>query len=124
MPRSGRLLVLAVLAGACVSAPAPAAASTLLRLNGMGPLKLGMTRVDAVKTGWLSDRAPGCPLEAPVPTTYRLEGAAAPGALAGSVVFRRGKLRNITVTRGARTAAGVVVRKTTPTGMARLYRRA
>lgn len=124
MRMSLRVGLLVVALAACAAVPAPAFAATLLRLDGIGPLKLGMSRVDAVRTGWLSDRAPGCPMDLPVPTTYRLEGAAAPRALAGMVQFQHGKLNNITVTRAARTAVGVTVGRTSPSGMVRLYRRA
>ena len=93
----------------CVLGPASSAgaATTLLRLNGIGPLKLGMTRAAAVKTGWLADRAPGCELASPRPVTYLFTGPKAPGALRGSADFVRGRLRVISVSRGVRTRVGV-----------------
>jgi len=103
--------------------PAGASAQPTLRLDGIGPLRLGMLRPAAVATGWLTGKGKGCPLASPVPVTYRLGGRRAPGALRGSVEFVNGRLRSITVTRGARTAAGVRVGVTSPAGMARLYRR-
>jgi hypothetical protein len=122
----GRLLSLLLLSTACLlGAGATASASTLLRLDGIGPLKLGMTRTAAVGTGWLAHRGRGCELGGPpIPITYRLAGRRAPSGLAGSVQFDRGRLRNVTVTAGARTAVGVRVGRTTAVGMGRLYHRA
>lgn len=103
--------------------PADASAQPTLRLDGIGPLQLGMSRSSAVATGWLTGRGKGCPLASPAPVTYRLGGRRAPAALRGSVEFANGRLRSVTVTRGARTAVGVRVGVTSPAGMARLYRR-
>jgi hypothetical protein len=100
-----------------------AGAATLLRLNGIGPLKLGMTRADAVATGWLAQRQTGCPLGGPpLPITYRLTGANAPSGIRGTAEFTGGRLRNLSFTRGVRTAAGVRVRHTTIAGMVRRYK--
>jgi hypothetical protein len=109
----------------CLLGGATASATTLLRLDGVGPLNLGMTRTAAVDTGWLAHRGRGCELGGPpIPITYRLAGRRAPSGLAGSVQFDRGHLSNVTVTAGARTAVGVLVGHTTAVGMGRLYRRA
>ena len=114
-------LVLAVLVATAAAAPAQGA--TLLRLDGIGPLKLGMTKAAALDTGWLANRAPGCELRSPVPVTYRLTGAQAPPGLDGSAEFRRGVLAVLSFRRGVRTANGVVPGKTTVAGMVNRYRR-
>ncbi|HEU4974088.1 MAG TPA: hypothetical protein VFT50_03285 [Baekduia sp.] len=120
-----RLLVATALAASCCAAPAAAHGAAVLRLDGIGPLKLGMGRVAAVRTGWLAHRGTGCPLGGPpVPVTYRLAGAAAPRGLRGMVQFEHGRLTNVSVTRGARTSAGVRVGHTAAIGMVRRYRRA
>ena len=101
---SGLVIVLACLLG---PASAADAATTLLRLDGIGPLKLGMTRTAAVKTGWLADRAPGCELASPRPITYRFTGPKAPRGLRGSAQFDRGRLSTVSFSRGVRTRVGV-----------------
>jgi hypothetical protein len=101
---SGLVVVLVCLLG---PASAADAATTLLRLDGVGPLKLGMTRAAAVKTGWLADRAPGCELASPRPITYRFTGPKAPGGLRGSAQFDSGRLSVISFSRGVRTRVGV-----------------
>jgi hypothetical protein len=114
--------LIAVLAAATVPAAAPR--PTLLRLDGIGPLKLGMTRSAAVATGWLADRGRGCPLGAEVPVTYRLSGDAAPDGLRGSAEFTDDRLDTLVVTRGARTAVGVRPFHTTIKAMVDRYRKA
>lgn len=109
----------------CLLAPASSAgaATTLLRLDGIGPLKLGMTRAAAVKTGWLAHRAPGCELVSPRPVTYLFTGFKAPSGLRGSAQFERGRLRVLSFSGGVRT--GVGVRIGAPTGrMVSKYRHA
>src|SRR6185437_12498858 len=101
---SGLVIVLACLLGPASVADA---ATTLLRLDGIGPLKLGMTRTAAVKTGWLADRAPGCELASPRPITYRFTGPKAPRGLRGSAQFDRGRLSTVSFSRGVRTRVGV-----------------
>src|SRR5436190_7665085 len=112
-------LVVAIAAIAAVSTGVTAAAAggpTILRLKGVGPLHLGMGRTAAVHTGWLAHRGQGCELGGPpIPITYRIDGPNAPPDVRGSVEFAKGKLDNISFTRGVRTRAGVVVRKTTVT---------
>lgn len=123
------LLPAAALAGALLPASAPAlsvapsAAPTLLRLDGIGPLRLGMTQSAALRTGWLANRGTGCELGGrPFPVTYQLSGSRAPDGVVGSAEFQRGRLRNLSFTRGVRTAAGVVVGRTTARGTVNRYR--
>jgi hypothetical protein len=101
---SGLVVLLLCLLGPASTA---GAATTLLRLDGIGPVKLGMTRAAALKTGWLADRAPGCELASPRPITYRFTGPKAPGGLRGSAQFERGRLSVISFTGGVRTRVGV-----------------
>ena len=110
----GRLLPAAVIAAALLApSGAQAASPQTLRLDGVGPLALGMSRADAVATGWLSDRGRGCPLGGrPYPVTYRLRGAEAPRGLAGGVEFQDGRLAVMSFRRGVRTEAGITVAKT------------
>lgn len=99
------------------------AAPASLRLDGIGPLKLGMTRAAALRTGWLAQPRSGCPLGGkPYPIDYRLSGPRAPAVVQGTAEFQRGRLRVLSFTRGVRTAAGVVVGETTSGGMAYRYR--
>ncbi len=86
---------------------AVSAAPTTLRLDGIGPLKLGMTRASAERTGWLSHRSRGCEVASPVPVAYRLDGRRAPKALAGSAEFSAGRLTSLSFRAGVRTALGV-----------------
>jgi hypothetical protein len=103
---SGLVVVLACL---LLPASSAGAATTLLRLDGIGPLKLGMTRAAAVKTGWLAHRAPGCELVTPRPVTYRFTGPKAPGGLHGTAQFDGGRLSAVSFTRGVRTRVGVQI---------------
>lgn len=104
---------------------APAQGATLLRLDGIGPLKLGMSRTGGLGTGWLSNRGTGCELGGkPYPITYQLKGAEAPAGIDGSAEFRSGKLAIMSFRGGVKTAAGVVPGKTTVTGMVTRYREA
>src|SRR5438067_9018651 len=85
-----------------------AAAKTTLRLDGIGPLKLGMKRAAAVRTGWLAHRAKGCPLAGPAaPVTYSFTGPSAPRGLRGSAEFQSGRLHTLSFTGGVRTKPGV-----------------
>lgn len=104
---------------------APSAAPTLLRLDGIGPLRLGMTRQAAVATGWLAKRGTGCPLGGPpLPVTYRVDGPKAPAAVDGTAEFSGDRLRSLVFGGGVRTAAGVVVGSTTAAQMVARYRAA
>jgi hypothetical protein len=112
-----------LLAGASVAATAAtASATTRLHLDGIGPLKLGMTRTAALATGWLANRQPGCELESPRPIDYRFSGPNAPRGLHGTADFQGGKLRALSFTGGARTATGVTVGHTTTARMVARYR--
>jgi hypothetical protein len=116
-------LLLALPLAALLAAPAQGA--TLLRLDGIGPLKLGMSRLAALDTGWLGSRGTGCELGGPpLPITYKFTGAQAPDGIDGSVEFNRGKATNFSFDGGVRTAAGVVPGKTTVTSMVTRYRNA
>lgn len=107
--------------GTALSAPPP----TLLRLDGIGPLKLGMSRTAAVSTGWLAGRKTGCPLGGPpLPVTFTLSGPKAPAGIAGVAEFTQGRLRSLSFTGGVRTAAGVVLGTTTTAQMVARYRSA
>jgi hypothetical protein len=126
MRRLSALLCFAILGAAILVAPAGpagAASTTTLRLDGIGPLKLGMSRTAAVKTGWLSNRGTGCELAGPpLPIAYQLKGAAAPKGLTGSAEFNGGKLTSLSFRKGVRTAAGVVVGTTTTAQMVSRYK--
>jgi hypothetical protein len=112
------LPVLAVLA-------APAHGATLLRLDGIGPLKLGMSRMASLDTGWLSNRQTACTLGGkPYPIAYSLDGASAPKPIKGTIEFNQEKLTSLLFYKGVRTATGVVPGKTTVTGMVTRYRNA
>lgn len=115
--------LLVVLAGPA-AALSPAAPPTL-RLDGIGPLRLGMRSDAALRTGWLARRDRGCELGGPpIPVTYRLTGPRAAGGIGGFAEFRFGRLRNLSFTRGVRTAVGVVPGTTPQRRMVALYRRA
>src|SRR5204863_1747575 len=76
-------LITALAAAAVVAAPAHGA--TLVRLDGIGQLKLGMSRMAALDTGWLGARSTGCTLGGkPYPIDYTLTGAKAPAGIKGS----------------------------------------
>ena len=127
MRRLSPALGLAALAAAMLWAPANAAggpATTVVRLDGIGPLRLGMTRTAAVATGWLAGRSSGCPLGGTPPITYRLTGAKAPKGIKGSVDFVDGRLSTMSFTRGVRTSTGVTVGRTTTARMVARYRAA
>lgn len=118
-----RRLLLALPLAALLAPPAPAA--TLLRLDGVGPLELGMARSLALGTGWLSDRRSGCPLGGrPYPIGYSLDGPVAPPAIRGQAEFVDGRLRTLTFAKGVRTATGVVPGRTTWRKMVVRYRKA
>jgi hypothetical protein len=121
------LLVAAAIAGSALAAHPPAASpasTTVLRLDGIGPLRLGMTRTAALATGWLAGRSSGCPLGGTPPITYRFTGARAPRAIRGSVEFVDNRLSTMSFTAGVRTSTGVTVRRTTTGRMVARYRAA
>jgi len=120
-----RALTVAVAAALLAVVPATgAAATTVLRLDGIGPLRLGMTREAALAPGWLAHRAPGCELASPRPVTYRFTGPHAPAGIRGSAQFDGDLLTGLAFTRGVRTALGVRVGRTTPGRMVARYRSA
>jgi hypothetical protein len=119
------VLAFAVALAALAGLAGQAAGATLLRLDGIGPLHLGMTRAAAVATGWLAHRTTGCELAGPpLPVVYRFTGPRAPRGIVGDAEFDRGRLRNLSFTRGVRTAVGVRVGSTTTSDMVVRYRRA
>ena len=125
MPR--KRFAFSVLLGCLLFAPATSAGATptTLRLDGIGPLKLGMRVTAARQTGWLADRRTGCPLGGPpLPVTYRLIGRRAPDGIRGIAEFNRGRLTGLSFTRGVRTAAGVTVGVTSSARMVARYRAA
>jgi hypothetical protein len=127
MRRRNRVLVLAAMAGAALGVPATeagAASTTVVRLDGVGPLHLGMTRSAALATGWLAERRPGCPLGGRPPITYRLTGPQAPRTIRGSAEFENHRLSTLSFTRGVRTSTGVTVGRTTAARMVARYRTA
>jgi hypothetical protein len=114
-----------IAAVASSAAPATATASTVLRLDGIGPLHLGMSRTAAVQTGWLAGRSTGCELGGPpLPVTYRFTGPKAPRDVVGTAEFHANRLRVLSFTRGVRTSTGVTVRRTTTSRMVARYRQA
>lgn len=124
------LLAAVALAGAALPSTASAdlvAGSTtpLLRPDGIGPLKLGMSSAAALRTRWLARRGTGCELGGrPFPVTYQLSGPSAPDGVVGSAEFQRGRLRTLSFTRGVETTTGVSVGETTVRGMVTRYRAA
>jgi hypothetical protein len=127
MGHRNSLLVVAAIAGSALAVQPPAASpasTTVLRLDGIGPLHLGMTRTAALATGWLADRGSGCPLGGTPPITYRFTGAKAPKGTKGSAEFSDGRLRALSFTRGVRTSTGVTVGRTTTARMVARYRAA
>jgi hypothetical protein len=123
--RAWQCLVSIALVALSAATPATATASTVLRLDGIGPLHLGMSRTAAVQTGWLAGRSTGCELGGPpLPVTYRFTGPKAPRGLVGTAEFHADRLRVLSFTRGVRTSAGVTVRKTTASRMVARYRQA
>ena len=114
---SAVVVVLGLAAG-----PAHAA---VLHLDGVGPLRLGMLRSDALDTGWLSGRRPGCELGGPpIPIDYRVRGRGRYAAVRGFAEFSHGRLGNLTFSRGVKTVFGVEPGRTTPAEMVARYRRA
>lgn len=103
---------------------APAHGATLLRLDGIGPLKMGMSRTAGLDTGWLSNRHPGCELGGkPYPIGYRTSGPSAPKGLKSFVEFNSDRLTSLTATAGVRTPVGVRI-GTTVSNMVKRYRAA
>jgi hypothetical protein len=105
-----------------LAVPAIAAAPAKLRLNGIGPLKLGMTRAAGLRTGWLAHGGPGCELGGrPFPITYTLSGPSAPSGVRGTAQFVHGRLQALSFSRGVRTGKGVWVGHTRTSRMVSAY---
>lgn len=113
---------LAFLIALTLCACSRSAVGATLRLDGIGPLRLGMTSTAATATGWLAHRGRGCPLGATPPITYRVDGRRAPKGVRGSIEFADGHLTDMSFTAGVRTVAGVTVGSTTPSRMVARYR--
>ena len=113
---------------ACIASLAlitsPATASTILDLDGLGPVKLGMDENAVISTGWIGDKSDGCELASPPPSTYTFSGDSAPAGVTGTLTFTDGALESIVVTRGAQTALGIAPRRSTARTMVRRYRAA
>jgi hypothetical protein len=127
MGHRNSILVAAAITGSALAVQPPAASPasrTVLRLEGIGPVRLGMTRTAALATGWLAGRGSGCPLGGTPPITYRFTGAKAPRAIRGSVEFVDNRLSTMSFTAGVRTSTGVTVRRTTTGRMVARYRAA
>ncbi|MFN8222717.1 MAG: hypothetical protein U0R50_05635 [Gaiellales bacterium] len=108
-----------------VALASPQTTPALLRLDGVGPLKLGMTRQAAVATGWLAHRSHGCELGGkPYPITYRLDGPRAPSTLRASAEFVDDRLRTLSFSAGARTGLGIEPGRSTAAQMVTRYRAA
>jgi hypothetical protein len=127
MPVRAAVAALFAVLGA-VASPVDAAiasSTTVLRLDGVGPLHLGMTRSQALATGWLAGRGTGCELAGPpLPITYRFTGARAPRGIVGVAEFHAHRLSVLSFTRGVRTSTGVTVGRTTTSRMVARYRQA
>lgn len=131
------LLAAVVVAGpATADRPAPDAAAaarrapsnTTLRFDGIGAIRLGMTRNAAYKTGLIRSHADTClDGKKPLPVSYGSDGPkAAPGSRFTSYFRggRNGRLMHIFVTAGVRTELGIRPGVSTASEMMRVYRRA
>ena len=108
---------------ALAAVASPAHGATLVRLDGIGPVKLGMSRMAALDTNWLGARSTGCTLGGkPYPVDYSLTGAKAPSGIKGTAEFQHGKLMNMAFSGGVRTATGVVPGTTSWPTMVTKYR--
>lgn len=118
-----RIVIGAGVVVVALTAPATGSAATpLLRLDGIGPLKLGMTRAAAVSTGWLANKTLGCELASPRPVVFQFTGPKAPAGLKGSASFVGRKLVNISFRSGVRTRLGIRPGVSTARAMVRAYR--
>jgi hypothetical protein len=119
-----RIVIGAAVTAAVLTATAAGSAATpLMRLDGVGPVKLGMTRSAAVSTGWLANKTLGCELASPRPVVFQFTGPKAPAGLKGSASFVGGKLVNVSFRRGVRTRLGIRPGVSTAGAMVRAYRR-
>lgn len=117
-----RASIAIVLLPCLVVSQAAGARAPVLRLNGIGPLSLGMSRPTAIATGWLANRSLGCELASPRPVVYSLTGPRAPRGIAGSVSFVGEKLVSVSIRRGAQTGLGIAPGRSTVRAMVATYR--
>jgi hypothetical protein len=82
------------------TAPTSSEEEVVLRTDGLGPLRLGMTAADAEKTGLIGSVGPGCELGG-------TEAAKLQAPLVGTVNFSEGKLESIDLRAGASTEEDV-----------------
>lgn len=104
------------------------ASPTTIRLDGIGPLRLGMTRRAATATGWLRSSSETCNDRAgALPQVMRADGPRAAPAVNLSAYFRsgaNGKLTHLMFSGGARTELGIRPGVSTAAQMIARYRRA
>ena len=128
MRRLSSALGAAALAGAVLCAPATTTAAgpatTVLRLDGIGPLHLGMTRTAALGTGWLAGRSCGVPSGRHAPDHLPLHRPEGPEGDQGLGRVRERPSDHMSFTRGVRTSTGVTVGRTTTARMVARYRAA
>lgn len=117
------LIGVALTAVVLTATAAGSAATPLMRLRGIGPVQLGMTRPAAVSTGWLAHKTLGCELASPRPVVFQFDGPKAPAGLKGSASFVGGKLVNISFRSGVHTRLGIRPGVSTVGAMIRAYRR-
>lgn len=130
------LTAVVVAAPATADRPAPAAAAaarrapsnTTLRLDGIGALRLGMTRNTAYKTGLIRTHSETClDRKKPLPISYGSDGPkAAPGSRFTAYFKggRNGRLTHILATAGVRTELGIRPGVSTVSQLTKAYRRA
>ncbi len=116
-----RARAIALLTTTAALATTPAYALTTVRLDGIGPLKLGMSTSAALKTKWLSGKQKGCELASPRPTTYEFHGTKAPKGISGFAEFTSGKLTNLSFSAGVRTGKGTIPGRSSLAGMKKVY---
>ncbi len=127
-------VVIAAPATADRSAPDAAAAArrapsnTTLRFDGIGAIRLGMTRNAAYKTGLIRSHSDTClDGKKPLPVSYGSDGSrAAPGSRFTSYFKggRNGRLTHILAIAGVRTELGIRPGVSTASEMIKVYRRA
>jgi hypothetical protein len=119
------VLFASILCAGALPAMSPAAEAPPLRIDGIGPLKLGMRQNAAVATGWLAGRTLGCELAGPNrPIVYKFSGPKAPAGIDGTAEFSGGKLQTLSFSKGVTTTKGVVAGVSTIKQMLARYRTA
>lgn len=126
----------AVAAPAGADRPDPAAAAsakrrasgTTIRFDGIGPLRLGMTRSKAYATGTIRTAAETCfDSPAPRPVNYSSDGPRNAAGARFQAIFRggrNGRLTHLLFVSGVRTELGIRPGVSTAAQMAAAYRRA